>query len=131
MKPKTLLTVTSLLAILLSMVHLAHDIALGISPGKLTNLTPVLFWVAWLCGALLLAERRSGQIVVLVASFVAAGVSVVHMTGSKGITAGLPADAGGFVFAWTILALGVTATTSLFLAALGLWRARRGQPDAG
>lgn len=129
MKPKNLLIVTSLLAIVLSMVHLADDIAHGISPGGLTNLTPVFFWVAWLCGTLLLAERRSGQVVVLVASFVAAGVSVVHMTGSKGITAGLAAGSGGFVFAWTILALGVTATTSLFLAALGLWRARRGQPN--
>jgi hypothetical protein len=125
MKPKALLTVTSLLAIVLSMLHLADDIAHGISPGKLTNLTPIVFWVVWLWATLLAAERRAGLVVALLASFVAAGVSVVHMTGSKGITAGLAAGSGGFFFAWTILALGVTATSSFLLAAWELWQLRR------
>jgi len=131
MKPNAILTIMSLLAILLTTLHLALDIVHGISPGGLTNLTGLFFWVVWLYATLVLAERRSGYVIILVASFIAAGVSVLHMTGRSGITAGLSAESGGFFFAWTILALGVTAIVSVILSARGLWSLRRGQPRQG
>jgi hypothetical protein len=128
MKQDAILTIMSLLAILLTTLHLTLDIVHGISPGGLTNLTAVFFWVVWLYATLVLAERRSGYLIILVASFIAAGVAVVHMAGRSGITAGLKAESGAFFFAWTILALGVTAIASVILSARGLWSLRRVQP---
>jgi hypothetical protein len=124
-KPNALLTVTSLLALVLSTLHLADDIVHGISPGGLNNLIPITFWVVWLLATLLLGDRRSGLVILLVTTFIATGVSVVHMTGKSGVTAGLKADSGGFFFAWTVLALGVTSVTAFLLAARGLWSLRR------
>ena len=126
MKQNVILTIRSLLAILLTTLHLALDIVPGFSPGGLTNLTAFVFWVVWLYATLALAERRSGYVIIFVVSFLASGVSVLHMSGSAGITAGLSAESGGFFFAWTLLALGVTAILSVILSARGLWSLRRG-----
>jgi uncharacterized membrane protein len=128
MKHNAILVITSLLSILFTTLHLTDDIVHGIAPGGLTNLPVVFFWVVWLYATLALAERRSGYVIILVASFLASGVSVVHMTGSSGITAGLGAESGAFFFAWTLLVLGVTSVVSVILSVRGLWSLRRGQP---
>ena len=127
MKQSAILVITSLLSILLTMIHLADDIARGFSPRGLTNLTPVLFWAVWAYGTLVLAERRSGYIIVLVASLLASGLPVIHMTGRSGVIAGAK-SAGGFFFALTLFVLGATAILSVILSARGLWSLRRGQP---
>jgi len=80
----------------------------------------------WLYATLVLAERRSGYLIILVASLLAAGLPVVHMTGAGGVVGGAIAKSGGaFFFVWTLLALGVTAVSSLILSARGLWSGRR------
>ena len=123
MKQGTALVVTSLLSILLTTLHLTDDIVRGIAPAGLTNLTAVVFWVVWLYATVVLAERRAGYVIILLASVVGAGVPVLHMTGS-----GIAPSRGGFFFAWTLLALAVTATFSVILSARGLWSLRRPQP---
>ena len=128
MKHNLMLTITSLLSILFSAFHITDDIVHGIAPGGLSNLTVVVFLVVWLYAMLVLVEGRSGYVIVLLLSLLASAVPVVHMNGASGITAGISNPSGAFFFAWTLLALEVTAVFSVILSVHGLWSLRRGQP---
>ena len=130
MKDNRMLTLTSLLSILLTAFHITADIVYKISPGGLSNLTVVVFMVVWLYAMLVLAEGRSGYVIVLLLSLLAAAVPVLHMNGASGITAGISNRGGAFFFAWTLLALEVTAVFSAILSVRGLWSLRRGQAAA-
>ncbi len=127
MKPNVILTITSLLSILFGTFHLADDIARGMSPGGLPNLFAVVICVVWLYGTLVLAERRAGYLIILLASLLLMGVPVIHMRG-RGVGFGTTRS-GGFFFVWTLLAIGVTALFSVILSVRGLWSLRRGQPQ--
>lgn len=126
MRASTALIITSLLSIVFTLVHLADDIVFGMAPGKLSNLPVVLLLAFWLYGALVLAERRSGQIILFILSLLASGLPVIHMSGDAGLTAGIARSNGSFLFVWNLLALGVTALFSAALSARGLWNLRRG-----
>ena len=123
MKRSVMLTITSLLSILFFTFHLADDIVRGFEPGGLTNLIGgVLISVVWLYGTLVLAERRSGYIIILLGSLLSLAVPVVHMKGKGvGVASGIANSSGGFFFVWTLIALGVTALFSVILSARGLW----------
>ena len=125
MKPSVMLTVTSLLSILLLTLHIAEDIVLGFAGGGLENLVGIAILVVYLCGALLLSHRRSGLIIVLLGSLVAAGMPVIHMTGAG---VGVKRSAGAFFFIWTLYALGVSGTFGVILSALALRNTRAVQP---
>ena len=128
MKQTVTLTITSLLTILLTTFHLADDIVRGFSPGGLTNIAVVVVWVVWVYATLVLVERRSGYVIILVLSLLASGMPVIHMTG-KGVAGGrIAGTSGAFFFVWTLLAVGVTAVFSVILAVRGLWSLRRSQP---
>jgi len=126
MKENVMLTIASLLSILFLTLHLTDDILRGMASGGLSNLTGVLILVVWLYGTLVLAERRSGYVILFLGSLLGSGVPVIHMMG-KGVGE-IAKSSGGFFFVWTLLALGVTALFSLILSARGLWSLRRGQP---
>ena len=127
MKHNVILTITSLLSVLLLTFHLTDDIVRGMEPGGLSNLVGgVLILVVWLYATLVLAERRSGYVILLLGSLLGLGVPVIHMMG-KGVGE-IAKSSGGFFFVWTLLALGVTAIFSVILSARGLWSLRRGQP---
>ena len=128
MKQSTMLTIASLLSILLFTVHLADDIVRGFEKGGVSNLTAVPIFVVWLYGTLVLAERRSGYVVVLLGSLLGLAAPVLHMTG-RGVGAGsrIAESTGAFFFIWTLIALGVTALFSVILSARGLWSLRRGR----
>jgi len=119
MKHYDMLTIASLLSILFGTFHLADDIARGMSPGGLLNLYAVVICVVWLYGTLVLAERRSGYVIILVASLLLLGIPVIHMRG-RGVGFGTTRS-GGFFFVWTLLAIGVTAPFSVILSVCGLW----------
>jgi hypothetical protein len=121
MKRSVMLTITSLLSILLMTFHLSDDIVRGIEPGGVKNITGVLMLVVWLYGTTVLAERRSGYIIILLGSILGSGVPVVHMIG-KGLVGGRIANSSGiFFWVWTLITLQVTAIFSLILSARGLW----------
>jgi hypothetical protein len=125
MQHKLTLTITSLLSILFMACHLADDIARGFEPGGISTFVGVLILVVWLYGTLVLADRRSGYIIMLLASIGGAGVPIVHMMGA-GLVGGRIANSSGiFFWVWTLIALGVTATFSLLLSARGLWSLQR------
>ncbi|HEY0077496.1 MAG TPA: hypothetical protein VGB73_02540 [Pyrinomonadaceae bacterium] len=124
-----MLTIASLLSILFFTLHLADDIVRGIEPGGLSNLIGgVLISVVWLYATLVLAERRTGYVILLLASLLSLAVPVIHMKGKGvGVASGIANSNGGFFFVWTLIALGVTGLFSLILSARGLWSLRRGQ----
>ena len=123
MKNSVMLTIASLLLLLFLTFHLAGDIVYGWEPGGLANLIMVvLISVVWLYGTLVLAERRSGYIIILLGSLLGLGVPVIHMMG-KGVGVGgnIAKSSGAFLFVWTLIALGVTALFSVILSVRGLW----------
>jgi hypothetical protein len=126
MKENVLLTIASLLTILLGTFHLADDVARGMSPGGLLNLVGIVICVILLYATLMLAGRRSGYVIILLASLLFMAIPVIHMRG-RGIGFGT-IRSGGFFFVWTLLALGETALFSVILSVRGLWSLRRGQP---
>ena len=78
--------------------------------------------VVWLYGALVLAERRSGYVIMLLGSLLSFAVPVLHMKGKGvGVASGIANSSGGFLFIWTLIALGVTGLFSAILSARGLW----------
>ena len=128
MKHSVMLTIASLFSILLFTFHLADDIVRGMEPGKLSNLTAVPIFVVWLYGTLVLTERRSGYIILLLGSLLGLAVPVIHMRGKGvGVASGIANSSGGFFFVWTLIALGVIALFSVILSARGLWGLRRGR----
>ena len=124
MKNSSMLTITSLLLILLLTFHLADDIRRGYEPGGLSNLIGGgLITVVLLYGTLVLYERRSGYIIMLLGSLFSLVVPIIHMKG-RGVGLGssrLPNTSGHFFFVWTLLAIGVLGPFSAILAARGLW----------
>ena len=130
MKQNTILVATSLLSILLLTLHVTDDIVRGISKAEPSN-TALLVLAVFLYGTLALAERRSGQIIMLLVGFFAAGMPVIHM---RGVHYGeIARSAGGFFFVWTLWALGGLGGFTFFLSARGLWtslRHRRQREDA-
>ena len=129
MKHNLMLTIASLLSLLFLTLHLTDDIVRGMEPGGLSNLIGgVLISVVWLYGTLVLAERRSGYIIIILGSLLGLGVPFIHMRGKGvGVASGIANSSGGFFFVWTLIALGVTALFSVILSARGLWSLRRGQ----
>ena len=120
MKHNVMLTIASLLSILFVTFHLADDIVRRMEPGTLSNLIAVPILVVWLYGTLVLAETRSGYVIILLGSLLGLLVPVIHMKGAGGGGA-IAKSSGAFLFIWTLLALGVTALFSIILSARGLW----------
>ena len=120
MKHDVTLTIASLLSILLLTLHITDDIVRGISKAEPANIALIVLAV-FLYGTLVLAERRSGYIIILLGSILGSGVPVVHMTG-KGLVGGRIANSSGiFFWVWTLITLQVTAIFSLILSVRGLW----------
>ncbi|MDT5269686.1 MAG: hypothetical protein QOH49_1872 [Acidobacteriota bacterium] len=129
MKHSSMLTIASLLSLLFLTLHLTDDIVRGFEPGGLSNLIGgLLISIVWLYGTLVLAERRSGYVIILVLSLLSLGVPYIHMKGKGvGVASGIANSSGGFRFVWILIALGVTGLFSVILSARGLWSLRRGQ----
>lgn len=125
-KPSTL-TLASLLSIILLPFHIAGDIVLGLDkggPGLLYVVVPILLLVA--CGALLLAERRSGHVIMFLGGLATLGMPIIHR--NNGFTPVVARSAGGLLFIWTLVALGVLGGLVMILAARGLWNLRLRKP---
>jgi hypothetical protein len=128
LKRNDMLTIATLLSVLLMTLHLADDIVRGMEPGGLSDLIVVPILVVVLYGTLVLAGRRSGYVILLLGSLLFLVVPVVHMKGKGvGVASGIANSSGGFLFVWTLIALGVTALFSIVLSARGLWSPQWGQ----
>jgi len=136
MKQTTMLTIASLLTILFMTFHLTGDILFKMSPAGLVNLFAVFVFVVQLYGTLVLGGRRAGYIIIFFGSVLGLVIPAVHMKGTQGVLGGdIGTSSQAFLFVWTILALGITATFSVILSASELlslpWRrSRRASPAA-
>jgi hypothetical protein len=123
LKNNLTLTIASLLSILFVTFHLADDIARGFEKGGLSNLIAVPILVIWLYGTLVLAERRSGYVIILLGSILGSVVPVVHFMRAGGVVGGeIAKSSGNLFFVWTQIALGVTSVFSVILSARALLR---------
>jgi hypothetical protein len=121
MKHNVMLTIASLLSILFLTFHLSDDIVRGLEKGGASNLVAVPILVLWLYGTLVLAERRSAYVIILLGSLLGLAIPLVHMKGAGVGVQVAKSPSGGFFFVWTIIALGVTALFSVILSVRGLW----------
>ncbi len=81
MKHNTMLTVASLLSLLFLTLHITDDIVRGISKAESSN-TALLVLAVFLYGTLVLPERRSGHVIILLIGLMAAAMPVMHMRGA-------------------------------------------------
>ena len=124
MKHYVVLVVTSLLSILLLTLHITDDIVRGISKAEPSK-TALVVLAVFLYGTLVLAERRTGHVIMLLVGLFAAAMPVMHMRGAHyGEIAKSP---GGFFFVWTLWALGGLGGFTFILSARRLWSLRRGE----
>src|SRR5215211_3077820 len=117
MKRNVVLTVTSLLSILLLTLHVTDDIVRGISKAEPSNIA-LLVLAVFLYGTLVLAERRSGHVIMLLVGFFAAAMPVIHMRGAH--YGEIARSTGGFFFVWTLWALGGLGGFTFLLSAGGV-----------
>jgi hypothetical protein len=130
MKQTAMLITASLLTILLMTFHLTGDILFKMAPAGLINLLAVFIFVVQLYGTLVLGGRRAGYIIIFFGSVLGLVIPVVHRKGTRGVIGGDIGTSGqAFLFVWTLLALGITATFSIILSASALlslpWRRSR------
>ena len=122
MKQNMLLTVMSLLCILLLSIHVTDDIVRGVDKWGPQSLIGVLILVVLLYGTLVVPERRSGLVIMLLAGLFAAAMPVIHWRVSM-------AKPNAFRFIWTLFALGAIGTLTVILAVRGLRSRRLGGAD--
>jgi hypothetical protein len=125
-KDNVLLTRASLLSILLLTLHLADDVVRGMFPGGIGILYAALVAGALLCAMMVLAEQRSGQVIMLVVSLIAVAMPVLH-TRRHGV-AMIAKSSGGFFFVWTLIALGAIGTFMFILSVRALRSPQSSQP---
>lgn len=125
MKRQLTVTIASVLSILLFSLHWADDIVRGIEQGGVSGFWGLLILAVWLYATLALVERRSGLVIILLASLLGSAVPVLHMQGA-GLVGGRIANSSGvFFWVWTLIALGVTSIFSAILSARLLWNLYR------
>lgn len=132
MKQNLMLPIASLLLILLTTLHLTSDTTYarpGTPEAGGSTLVVVPILAVWLYGTLLLADCRSGHIIMLIGSLIGIAMPVVHAMSPAGFFHGAIARSSpAFLFVWTLHALGVIGLFTFVLAVRGLWSLRRGQP---
>jgi len=121
------LVISSLLSILLLTIHVTEDIVRGISKAEPANIALAVL-VVLLYGTLILGERRSGHIIMLLVGLLAVAMPGMHMRGAH--YPDIAASSGGYFFVWTLWALGGLGGLTFVLAASGLWTLRRGRPNS-
>jgi hypothetical protein len=131
MKPNVLLVIASLATILLMTLHFTSDTInarSGTPEAGGSTLIAVPILVVWLYGTLMLAERRSGYIIMLIGSLLGLAMPVFHVVGAEGFFHGeIARGSAPYLSVWTLHALGVTGMFSFILSVRALWNLRRGQ----
>ena len=123
MKRNIPLTVASLLSLLFMTFHMTHDVILQ-AEGHVSYPIPVLVFVMWLYGTLMISDRVWGYVIMLFGGLFGAGMIMIH---SRGIVVG---KSGGFFFVWTLFALATTGWVTMILSARGLWTSFRSRRAA-
>lgn len=122
MKQNELLSVVSILSVLLLALHISQDVVFGLDPAGLHHLFGVAILVLVLCGAVLLRERTSGKVIMLLGGVMAAGMLPLHMR--NGLRPEFLEKSGALLFVWMLYVLAVIGAFTVILAIQAL----RGRP---
>lgn len=125
MKCGLVLTITSLLSIVLLILHMTDDIVRGVDTAGPTNLIALAVLVLLLYGTLVFAERRWGYICTLLVGIAAAGMPAIHLRAVGMVNMTKP---GTFFFLFTLFMLGMLGGLGIILSVHGLWSLRRTTP---
>lgn len=119
MKQNIALTISSLISLVLFSLHLTDD-TLHVKAGM--DLSGTLICLAimlvLLYGTVELAGRRLGYVIMLAGGAASFYMPILHGMGAS-------STRWGFLFVWTMLALGVSGAFAAILAARELWRSFR------
>jgi hypothetical protein len=126
MKQNSMLKIASLFSLLLLTLHLTDDVVRGMFPGGLGLLYAAIVSGLLLYAMLVLAERRSGQVIMLVVSLIAVAMPYMHTSGAGVAT--IAKSAGGFFFVFTLIALGALGTFTFILSVRELLSKQSGEP---
>ena len=105
MKQKDLLTVLSLIAIVLTSMHVADDYVHGFDRHVVNNPYGILIFVVWSSGVLLLRDRLIGRVIMLLGGLVAILMPIIHLNG-RGYGEDFLKTDGALRFIWTLYILG-------------------------
>lgn len=111
---KHMLVGSSLLSVLLLSFHFTQDAQHargGTFAAGPANLVAILILMVFLIGPALLAERRSGQLIMALVALSAMAMPAMHFASG----ADFRTYSGAFFFIWCLIALGVTGSFSLLL----------------
>lgn len=118
MKQNRLLIGISLASVVLLALHISQDIVFGFDRAGLNHLVGIGILLVFACGALLLPERRLGQVIMLLGGVMAAGMLPLHMR--NGLRTEFLEKSGALLFIWTLYVLGVMGFLSIILAVRAL-----------
>ena len=118
MKQNRLLIGITLASVVLLALHISQDIIFGFDRAGLNHLVGVGILLVITCGALLLPDRRLGQVIMLLGGVVAAGMLPLHMR--NGLRPEFLEKSGALLFIWTVYVLGVMGFFSIILAVRAL-----------
>jgi hypothetical protein len=121
-KQNDLSSAISVLSVLLLALHISQDIVFGFDRAGLNHLIGVAILLVIVCGALLLRDRPSGAVIMLLGGVMAAGMLPLHMR--NGFGPEFLEKSGALLFIWTLYVLAVAGGFSVILAVWAL-RARR------
>ena len=118
MKQNRLLIGITLASVVLLALHISQDIIFGLDRAGLNHLVGVGILLVIACGALLLPDRRLGQVIMLLGGVMAAGMLPLHMR--NGLRPEFLEKSGALLFIWTVYVLGVMGFLSVILAVRAL-----------
>ncbi len=130
MKHNRMLVISSLLTIIGLIFHMTDDILRegGLAAHGTNNLTVIFVLGLFLYGALVLAERKWGYIIMFIGGLAGLGMPILHMYLAHNVIANdLGRARGDYLFVWTLLAIGVSGLFSLVLSVRCLVNPQWGQ----
>lgn len=129
MKQNDLLSMTSIFSVVLLALHISQDIVFGFDSAGLNHLVGVAILLVVVCGAVLLRERTSGSVIMLLGGVMAVAMMPLHMR--NGMRPEFLEKSGALLFVWTLYLLGVTGAFSIILAVRALLSPTAGTARSG
>jgi hypothetical protein len=111
-----MLKVTSLISVVLFILHVTGDISLGYEKGSVYPVIPIA--LVFLIGATILGDNLAGHIIMFLGGIASALMPVLHWK----LYAVADKGALGYWFAAIVLSMGVTGAFGVVLAALVMWQ---------
>jgi len=121
MNSKGILRAASLATLLFMVLHMTSDV-IEQAVGHVKYPIPVVVFVVWLYGTLMLSERVSGYIIMLLGGLIGALMIVLHSPGT------VVTKTGGFFAVWILFMVATLGWFTAILSARALWavfRSRR------